>query len=63
MCDFTEPLGLKQPTVSYHLKLLTDAGLLERENRGSFAYYRLAAGALARLGDLVAAPPALTRAV
>ena len=47
----------------YHLKLLTDAGLLQREKRGSFAYYRLAAGALERLGDLVAAPPALTRAV
>jgi ArsR family transcriptional regulator len=63
VCDFTEPLGLKQPTVSYHLKLLTNAGLLEREKRGSFAYYRLAEGALARLSDLVAAPPALARAV
>ncbi len=63
VCDFTEPLGLKQPTVSYHLKLLTDAGLLEREKRGSFAYYRLADGALDRLTDVVAAPAVLTRAV
>ena len=63
VCDFTEPLGLKQPTVSYHLKLLVDAGLLQREKRGSFAYYRLAAGALGRLSDLVAAPPQLAQAV
>lgn len=63
VCDFTEPLGLKQPTVSYHLKQLTDAGLLQREKRGSFAYYRLADGALDRLSNLVASPPVLARAV
>jgi ArsR family transcriptional regulator, arsenate/arsenite/antimonite-responsive transcriptional repressor len=63
VCDFTEPLGLKQPTVSYHLKLLMDTGLLERERRGSFAYYRLASGALDRLSDLVGAPAVLARAV
>jgi ArsR family transcriptional regulator len=62
VCDFTEPLGLKQPTVSYHLKLLTDTGLLQREKRGSFAYFRLADGALDRLGDVVATPVALARA-
>jgi ArsR family transcriptional regulator len=56
VCDFVPPLGLKQPTVSYHLKQLTEAGLLLREKRGSFAYFQLAPGALARLGDLVAAP-------
>src|SRR3954464_8607058 len=56
VCDFTSPLGLKQPTVSYHLKLLNDAGLLERESRGSFAYYRLAPGALGHLGDVVSGP-------
>ena len=61
VCDFTEPLGLKQPTVSYHLKLLADTGLIEREKRGSFAYYRLADQALDRLSDLVAAPPTLAR--
>jgi ArsR family transcriptional regulator len=63
VCDFTDPLGLKQPTVSYHLKLLTDAGLLQREKRGSFAYFRLADGALDRLSGLVAAPTVLARAV
>ena len=62
VCDFTEPLGLKQPTVSYHLKLLTDAGLLVREKRGSFAYYRLADGALDHLGDVVAASAVLAEA-
>ncbi len=56
VCDFVDPLGLKQPTVSYHLKQLTDAGLLLREKRGSFAFYRLAPGALGRIGDLVATP-------
>jgi ArsR family transcriptional regulator len=59
VCDFVTPLDLKQPTVSYHLKQLTDAGLLLREKRGSFAYYRLAPGALGLLGDLVASPPVL----
>ena len=63
VCDFVAPLQLKQPTVSYHLKQLTEAGLLEREKRGSFAYFRLAPGALGRLGDLVAPPPALAAAV
>ena len=57
------PLGLKQPTVSYHLKLLTDAGLLHREKRGSLPTTGWPPGALERLGDLVAAPPALTQAV
>jgi len=41
VCDLTEPLGLSQPTVSHHLKVLADAGLLEREQRGKWAFYRL----------------------
>jgi ArsR family transcriptional regulator len=41
VCHLTEPLGLSQPTVSHHLKVLHDAGLLEREKRGSWVYYRL----------------------
>jgi ArsR family transcriptional regulator len=40
-CNLTEPLGLSQPTVSHHLKVLTEAGLLEREQRGRWAYFRL----------------------
>lgn len=55
VCEFVPALGLAQPTVSYHLKQLVEAGLLLRERRGTFAYYRLAPGALERLGELVSA--------
>ena len=41
VCDLTEPLGLGQPTVSHHLKVLADAGLVEREQRGRWAFFRL----------------------
>lgn len=41
VCDLTEPVGLSQPTVSHHLKILVDAGLLSRDKRGVWAYYRL----------------------
>jgi ArsR family transcriptional regulator, arsenate/arsenite/antimonite-responsive transcriptional repressor len=57
VCEFTDTLGLKQPTVSYHLKQLVDAGLISRERRGTFAYYRLVPGALDRLDALLAPPP------
>lgn len=40
ICDLTEPVGLSQPTVSHHMKLLTEAGLVSREQRGRWAYYR-----------------------
>lgn len=53
VCALMPSLDLAQPTVSYHLKLLVDAGLLERERRGRFGYYRIAPGALERVGDLV----------
>ena len=46
ICDLTEPVGLSQPTVSHHMKLLVDAGLATREQRGRWAYYRVAAEAL-----------------
>ena len=49
VCDLTEPVGLSQPTVSHHLKILVEAGLLEREQRGRWAYFSLAPGALAGL--------------
>jgi ArsR family transcriptional regulator, arsenate/arsenite/antimonite-responsive transcriptional repressor len=52
VCEFTEPLGLSQPTVSHHLKKLLDAGLLDREQRGTWAYYSLRPDAL---GGLAAA--------
>src|SRR5689334_24221605 len=55
VCHLIEPLGLSQPTVSHHLKKLTDAGMLEREQRGKWAYYTLkpeAAEKLAAVADL-----------
>ncbi len=51
VCNLTEPLGLAQPTVSHHLKVLNDAGLLERERRGTWAYYRLVPEQLAAVRD------------
>jgi ArsR family transcriptional regulator len=45
ICDLTGPVGLSQPTVSHHMKVLVEAGLLTREQRGRWAYYRLVAGA------------------
>ena len=52
-CHLIEPLGLAQPTVSHHLKRLVDAGLLEREQRGKWAYFSLAPEAGTRLAGLV----------
>ena len=46
ICNLTELVGVSQPTVSHHMKLLVDAGLLEREQRGKWAYYRLVPDAL-----------------
>ena len=48
-CELYEPLGLSQPTVSHHLKKLTDAGLLEREQRGKWAFFSLNRDAVAKL--------------
>lgn len=48
VCDLTEPLDLGQPTVSHHLKILVDVGLLHRQKRGTWAYYSLVPGALER---------------
>jgi ArsR family transcriptional regulator, arsenate/arsenite/antimonite-responsive transcriptional repressor len=53
VCEFTPAVALSQPTVSHHLKKLTDAGLLEREQRGKWAYYSLSGEALERLASLV----------
>ena len=54
VCDLTEPVGLSQPTVSHHLRVLVDAGLLEREQRGRWAFYRLVPGVLQQVADLLA---------
>jgi ArsR family transcriptional regulator, arsenate/arsenite/antimonite-responsive transcriptional repressor len=53
VCELTPALGLSQPTVSHHLKKLTSAGLLEREERGKWAYYSLSGEALSRLASMV----------
>ena len=53
-CEFEPEVGLSQPTVSHHLKKLTDAGLLEREQRGSWAYYRVVPEALGSVRTLLA---------
>jgi ArsR family transcriptional regulator len=53
VCDLTEPLGLSQPTVSHHLKVLTEAGYLTRSQRGTWAYYRLVPGALDSVSRLL----------
>jgi ArsR family transcriptional regulator len=53
VCHLVEPLGLTQPTVSHHLKRLTDAGLLDREQRGRWAYYSLRPEAAERLAAVV----------
>ncbi len=59
VCEFQDALALKQPTVSYHLRQLVDAGVLEREQRGRFAFYSLRPGVLDRIAELVR-PQAVT---
>jgi ArsR family transcriptional regulator len=48
-CELYEPLGLSQPTVSHHLKTLVDSGLLDREQRGKWAYFSLRRDAVEKL--------------
>jgi ArsR family transcriptional regulator len=57
VCHLIEPLGLTQPTVSHHLKVLLQAGLVEREQRGSWAYFRLREQPLETLRALLAPSP------
>lgn len=51
-CDFTSCCDVRQPTVSHHLKVLREAGLVETERRGTWIFYRLARPAAARLRSL-----------
>ena len=55
VCDLTGPVALSQPTVSHHLKVLVDAGLLTRETRGVWAYFTLVPGALDAVADVLRA--------
>lgn len=51
VCDLTEPVGLAQPTVSHHMKQLVEAGLVSREQRGRWAYYRIQEAGLTTLAS------------
>jgi ArsR family transcriptional regulator len=53
VCELTEPLGLTQPTISHHLKILVDAGIFSRDKRGVWAYYALRPDALQALADIL----------
>ena len=61
VCEFTATLGLAQPTVSYHLRILREAGLVDRRQQRNFAYYSVRPGALAHLAMLLG--PARAEAV
>jgi len=51
-CDLSEPLGLSQPTVSHHLKVLTEAGLITREKRGTWAWFSVVPERLAEIASV-----------
>src|SRR5580765_8235688 len=53
VCDLTDAFDLSQPTISHHLKVLHDSGLLDREKRGVWVYYRARVDALNNLGTLI----------
>jgi ArsR family transcriptional regulator, arsenate/arsenite/antimonite-responsive transcriptional repressor len=55
VCDLTEPLGLTQPTISHHLKILVEAGIFTRDKRGVWAYYALVPSALDALSAALSA--------
>lgn len=56
ICDLMVPVGLSQPTVSHHMKLLVDAGLVTRERRGRWAFYAVVHDALRALGSALDVP-------
>jgi ArsR family transcriptional regulator, arsenate/arsenite/antimonite-responsive transcriptional repressor len=56
VCELTGPLGLTQPTISHHLKILVDAGILTRDKRGVWAYYALVPAALSALAAVLTPP-------
>jgi ArsR family transcriptional regulator, arsenate/arsenite/antimonite-responsive transcriptional repressor len=56
VCDLNDAFDLTQPTISHHLKVLHEAGLLDREKRGVWVYYRASTQALASLGALIGTP-------
>ena len=56
VCDLTEAFDLTQPTISHHLKVLREAGIITSERRGTWVYYRLVPAALERMAALLAVP-------
>ena len=56
VCDLTSAFNLTQPTISHHLKVLREAGIIESQRRGTWVYYRLIPAALERMGALLSAP-------
>lgn len=56
VCDLTAAFDLTQPTISHHLKILKEAGIISSERRGTWVYYRLVPAALARMAALLAPP-------
>jgi ArsR family transcriptional regulator len=58
VCDLNGAFDLSQPTISHHLKVLHEAGLVDRSKRGVWVYYRARTDALASLGALIGCPPA-----
>jgi ArsR family transcriptional regulator len=56
VCDLNDAFDLTQPTISHHLKVLHEAGLLDRQKRGVWVYYRARTQALASLGALIGDP-------
>jgi ArsR family transcriptional regulator, arsenate/arsenite/antimonite-responsive transcriptional repressor len=57
VCDLANAFDLSQPTISHHLKVLHDCGLLDRDKRGVWVYYRARTEALASLGAMIGDPP------
>ena len=56
VCELTDAFNLTQPTISHHLKVLREAGIIASERRGTWVYYRLEPAVLDRMGALLTAP-------
>ncbi|MDX2243794.1 MAG: metalloregulator ArsR/SmtB family transcription factor [Leptolyngbyaceae cyanobacterium bins.302] len=63
VCELTGPLGLSQPTVSHHLKVMYEAGLLQKERRGTWIYYRLVPERFEVLHKVLAIPASHSEAI
>ena len=56
VCELTTAFDLTQPTISHHLRVLREAGIIDSDRRGTWAYYRLVPAALERMAALLSAP-------